>query len=152
MLEQALALGAPGALQTEAAIAATHCKATTAAATDWSEIASLYALLEGFRATPAVRVNRAFALGKAKCPSRGLELLACTDIDVTSYPYVHLVRGALLADAGETEAAASSLKQAALCARNEHERRQIEARIAHLSETRPWASRIWRAKRCVPGS
>jgi predicted RNA polymerase sigma factor len=60
-----------------------------------------------------------------------------TDIDVTSYPYVHLVRGALLEDAGEKEAAVSSLKESALCARNEHERRQIEDRIACLLQTKP---------------
>lgn len=75
----------------------------TAEETDWSEIASLYALLEGFRAIPAVRVNRAFAVGKARGPSHGLELLDCTDVDVTSYPYVHLVRGALLEDAGRAK-------------------------------------------------
>jgi RNA polymerase sigma-70 factor (ECF subfamily) len=132
LLERALGAGAPGPFQTEAAIAAVHSRARTADATEWAEIASLYALLEGFRPTPAVRVNRAFALGKARSPADGLELLARADIDARSYPYVHLVRGALLADAGETEAAASSLKEAARCARNEHERRQIEARISRL--------------------
>lgn len=132
LLEQALSIGAPGPMQTEAAIAATHCRATTADDTEWSEIAELYALLEGFRPTPAVRVNRAFAVGKASGPSHGLALLGGTDIDAMSYPYVHLVRGALLADAGETEAAAQSLARAARHARNEHERRQIEDRIARL--------------------
>lgn len=132
LLERALEAAAPGPFQTEAAIAAVHSRARTADATEWAEIASLYALLEGFRPTPAVRVNRAFALGKAKSPADGLELLARADIDARSYPYVHLVRGALLADAGETEAAASSLEEAARCARNEHERRQIEARISRL--------------------
>jgi RNA polymerase sigma-70 factor (ECF subfamily) len=137
LLERALAPGSPGAIQTEAAIAATHCRARTADETDWSEIASLYALLEGFRATPAVRVNRAFAVGNAKGPSHGLELLDSTDIDATSYPYVHLVRGALLEDAGKSEAAVSSLKKSALCARNEHERRQIDERIARLLKKKP---------------
>jgi RNA polymerase sigma-70 factor (ECF subfamily) len=132
LLEQALTVGAPGPMQTEAAIAATHCSASTADETDWSEIAALYALLEGFHPTPAVRVNRAFALGKARGPAQGLALLDNTDIDAASYPYVHLVRGALLAEAGENEAAVSSLKQAAQCARNEHERRQIVQRIERL--------------------
>ena len=136
LLESALSAGAPGAFQTEAAIAAVHSRARTADATEWAEIASLYALLEGFRPTPAVRVNRAFALGKARGPADGLELLARTDVDTQRYPYVHLVRGALLADAGATEAAASSLKEAARCARNEHERRQIEERISRLLAAR----------------
>lgn len=132
VLERALSAGAPGPFQIEAAIAAVHCRARTADATEWAEIASLYALLEGFRPTPGVRVNRAFALGQAKGPAEGLKLLERTDIDAEAYPYVHLVRGALLAEAGDAGEAAHSLKEAARCARNEHERRQIEARIAQL--------------------
>jgi RNA polymerase sigma-70 factor (ECF subfamily) len=134
LLERALAMGAPGPLQTEAAIAAVHCKALTADETDWVEIAALYTLLERFRPTPAVRVNRAFTLGKAKGPALGLELLSRSDIDAGSYPYVHLVRGALLAEAGEGEAALSSLERATRCARNEHERRQIQERIARCKK------------------
>jgi RNA polymerase sigma-70 factor, ECF subfamily len=132
LLEGALAAGTPGPFQIEAAIAAIHSRAPSADATEWSEIAALYALLESFRPTPAVRVNRAFAVGKAKSPADGLEMLARTDIDTRCYPYVHLVRGALLAEAGETQAAADLLQEAARCARNEHERRQIEARISRL--------------------
>ncbi len=136
LLDRALAAGAPGPFQTEAAITAVHCRANSAEATEWGEIASLYALLERFRPTPGVRVNRAFALGKAKGPAEGLELLACVDIDAAAYPYVHLVRGALLADAGDGEAAVRSLREAARCARNEHERAQIEERISRLPT--PW--------------
>jgi RNA polymerase sigma-70 factor (ECF subfamily) len=132
LLDDALTLGHAGAFVTEAAIAAVHCRASTADDTDWQELAALYALLEGFRPTPAVRVNRAFALGKAKGAAVGLALLADGDIDVRAYPYVHLVRGALLEEAGEREAAASELERAVRCARNEHERRQIEERLSRL--------------------
>lgn len=91
------------------------------------------------RPIPGVRVNRAFALGKARGPAAGLELLTRADIDAAAYPYVHLVRGALLADAGDGEAAALSLREAARCARNEHERAQIEKRISELPA--PWGGR-----------
>lgn len=133
LLEQALAIGVPGPLQIEAAIAATHCRARTADDTDWTEIASLYALLEGFRPTPAVRVNRAFAVGKARGAAEGLALLARPDIDTGAYPYVHLVRGTLLGECGQTTAATVALEQAARLARNEHERQQIQDRIAQLA-------------------
>lgn len=136
LLDRALAAGVPGPFQTEAAIAAVHCRAPSADDTEWAEIASLYALLEGFRPTPGVRVNRAFALGKANGPAEGLALLDRADIDAAAYPYVHLVRGALLAGAGDGEAAARSLREAARCARNEHERAQIEERISRLPA--PW--------------
>jgi RNA polymerase sigma-70 factor (ECF subfamily) len=132
VLDHALTLGDAGAFVTEAAIAAVHCRASTAGDTDWQEIAALYALLEGFRPTPAVRVNRAFAVGKAKGAPAGLALLAGSDIDVGAYPYVHLVRGTLLGEAGEPDAAAVELERAIRCARNEHERRQIEERLSRL--------------------
>jgi RNA polymerase sigma-70 factor (ECF subfamily) len=134
LLERALATSAPGPMQIEAAIAATHCKAGSAQETDWQEIASLYALLERFRPIPAVRVNRAFALGKARGAIHGIELLDRTDLDAASYPYFHLVRGALLAEAGQADAAAASLTLAMQHARNEHERHQIEERITRLKE------------------
>lgn len=134
LLERALSLGAPGPLQTEAAIVAVHCQAASAGETDWEEVAGLYALLEGFRPVPAVRVNRAFALGMARGPAAGLELLERADIDAGSYPYVHLVRGTLLAAAGQTVAAVMALRAAAGHARNEHERRQITERLAQLEQ------------------
>ncbi|MCA9644510.1 MAG: sigma-70 family RNA polymerase sigma factor [Myxococcales bacterium] len=133
LLERALAAEAPGAYQTEAAIAAVHCRAPHADATEWPEIAALYELLEAFRPTPAVRVNRAFALGNAAGARRGLELLERSDIDAGSYPYVHLVRGALLAEAGDYAGAVRSYRLAAEVARNAHERAQIEAKILALS-------------------
>jgi RNA polymerase sigma-70 factor, ECF subfamily len=136
LLDRALRWGAPGPFQTEAAIASVHCSARTADETDWAEIASLYAVLEELRPIPAVRVNRAFALGKASSPKEGLELLSRADIDAAAYPYVHLVRGALLADTGDEEGAVRSLQEAARCARNEQERAQIETRIAQLSASR----------------
>lgn len=132
LLEHALTLGNAGPFITEAAIAAVHCRAPTASDTDWSEIAALYALFEGFRPTPAVRVNRAFAVGKANGPAAGLALLEGSDIDVRAYPYVHLVRGALLDESGERQAAAAELERAIGCARNEHERRQIRERLSRL--------------------
>jgi RNA polymerase sigma-70 factor (ECF subfamily) len=131
-----LGRGAPGAFQTEAAIAAVHCRALSAAETDWVEIASLYALLERFRPTPAVRVNRAMALGQAKGAVEGLALLERPDIEAHAYPYWHLVRGTLLAEAGQTEAAAAALEQAARMARNPHERRQIEERLSRVLKGR----------------
>jgi RNA polymerase sigma-70 factor (ECF subfamily) len=131
-LDRALGAGAPGPLQTEAAIAAVHCKARAADETDWPEIATLYALLERFRPTPAVRVNRAFALGKAKSPTEGLALLSRADIDASTYPYVHLVRAALLEESGQKGEARAHLQEAARCARNEHERTQILERLSRL--------------------
>jgi predicted RNA polymerase sigma factor len=50
------------------------------------------------------------------------------------YPYVHLVRGTLLDELGRHEAAIASLEHAAAAARNAHEARQIDERIARIRE------------------
>ena len=98
---------------------------------DWQQIAELYALLEGVRPAPAVRVNRAFAVARARGAGEGLALL---DDSVADYPYVHLIRGALFEELGRDEEAIASLHQATSHARNEHEARQIRERIARLRE------------------
>jgi RNA polymerase sigma-70 factor, ECF subfamily len=133
LLERALEMGTPGPLQTEAAIAAVHCRASSPDETDWPEIASLYALLESFRPTPAVRVNRSFALAKARGGEAGLALLERDDgLDVRAYPYFHLVRGAILEELGRVDEARASLLHAVERSRNGHEAEQVRARIARL--------------------
>jgi RNA polymerase sigma-70 factor, ECF subfamily len=133
LLERALGVGSPGPFQTEAAIAAVHCRARTTDETDWSEIASLYALLEAFRRTPAVRVNRAFALSKADGGEAGLALLERDDgLDVRGYPYYHLVRGAILEQLGRVDEARASLLCAVERSRNPHEAEQVRARLDRL--------------------
>ena len=131
LLDAALGAGSPGPFQIEAAISATHCRAATAAETDWREISELYALLEPLRPTPAVRVNRAFAVGRAIGPREGLALL---DEQPLEYSYAYLVRGALLEELGRGAEAIASLELAAGSARNPEEERQILARIARIRE------------------
>lgn len=134
LIDLALRTGAAGPLVVEAAISATHCRASAAADTAWTEIAGLYELLEQLRPSPAVRVNRAFAVARARGAPEGLALL---DESVAAYPYSHLVRGALLEELGHGEAAAIALEAAAACARNEREARQIRARIARVRQGCP---------------
>jgi RNA polymerase sigma-70 factor, ECF subfamily len=136
LLDRALAVGKPGSFQVEAAISAVHCRAPDADSTDWKEIAALYALLERFRPTPAVRVNRAFAVARSEGPSQGLALLESGgDPDISGYPYVHLVRGALLAELGRRAEAREALLLAREHARNAGERTQIDGRLATLERS-----------------
>jgi RNA polymerase sigma-70 factor (ECF subfamily) len=141
LLDYALSLGRPGPFQIEAAISAVHCRAKTADATEWAEISALYEVLERFRPTPAVRVNRAFAAGRTCGPLTGLELLDDrSGPDVRGYPYVHLVRGALLEELGRAHEAMDALILAREQARNDAERAQIDARLAKLREFEPESS------------
>lgn len=79
-----------------------------------------------------MRVNRAFAVARARGPAAGINLLDDTSVDVSGYPYVHLVRGTLLAELGRIDEATTSLRMAHERARNGHERAQISQRLAEL--------------------
>lgn len=133
MLERALVAGPAGPFLIEAAISALHSRAPNADATDWSQIAELYRLLEPMRPTPAVRVNRVFAISRAHDAATALALLDRSDaIDIDAYPYAHLVRGVLLGEVGRVEEARAELARAERLARNAHEARQIRSRIHRL--------------------
>jgi RNA polymerase sigma-70 factor (ECF subfamily) len=127
LLEGALTEGRPGRFQLEAAISAVHTRAERADDTDWKEIAELYAILERLAPCPAVRVNRAFAVGRAAGAEQGLRLLDADPKLVTSYPYVHVVRGELLRELGRRDEANVEIDLAVEKARNAEERRQLQA-------------------------
>lgn len=129
MLEDALREGRPGPFQIEAAISAVHCRAPTAEATDWREIAALYGLLEERRPTHAVRAQRAFAVARTEGARAGLALLE----EGGAAARAPLVHGVLLAEAGRIDGARRALTRAAAGARNRHERAHIEARLARLT-------------------
>lgn len=138
LLEHALSQHDMGPFQIDAAISAVHCRALSPVQTDWREIAALYQLLERFRTSPAVRVNRAFAVGQAEGGNSGLALLDdVTDVDTSRYPYVHLVRGALLEDLGRTAEARDAYILARHHSRNRAEQTQIDSRLARLGARTP---------------
>lgn len=59
----------------EAAIAATHARATTFESTDWKNILMLYSLLAQLKNDPIVELNKAIALSFAQGPQEGLHYL-----------------------------------------------------------------------------
>lgn len=132
LLREALERGPAGPYAIEAAIAAVHCSARRAEDTDWPQIELLYAALERLRPDPVVRVNRAFAAGLAHGPAAGLALLdeVADHPALAGYPYAHLVRGALLVEAGDAARGIEALERARDLSRSRFERAQIEERIA----------------------
>ena len=68
LLDRALRRGRPGPYQVQAAIAACHATAPTAADTDWREIALLYGELTRMTGSPVVELNRAVAVAMAEGP------------------------------------------------------------------------------------
>ncbi|HEV2526894.1 MAG TPA: DUF6596 domain-containing protein [Thermomicrobiales bacterium] len=123
-----------GPYQIQAAIAACHATALDAAATDWVEIAGLYAALERRTPTPIVRLNRAIAIGMADGPNAGLARLAAleTEGELAGYHLLPAARADLLRRAGRLPAAAEAYRVALDGAPTEPERRFFQRRLGEL--------------------
>ena len=124
--------GALGPYGLQAAIAACHARATTAEATDWHEIARLYALLVAIVPSPVVELNRAVAVSMADGPAAGLAIVD-TLVDVPALAQYHLlpsVRGDLLQKLGRVEEARTEFVRAAELTANARERVLLEQRAA----------------------
>ncbi|HVE86164.1 MAG TPA: RNA polymerase sigma factor [Myxococcales bacterium] len=132
-LERAARLGGtlgPYALQ--AAIAACHGRARTAAETDWKRIADLYGQLVQQVPSPVVELNRAVAVGMAYGPAAGLELVDALvpEPSLKGYHPLPAARGDLLFKLGRFAEAREELERAASLTRNERERRLLLERAA----------------------
>jgi len=132
-LQQAEALDpARGPYTLQAAIAACHARARTAAETDWSRIAALYELLAAAAPSPVVELNRAVAVGMAAGPAAGLRLADAlvSDPRLLGYHLLPAVRGDLLFKLGRLDEARSAFERAASLTRNGQERRVLLDRAA----------------------
>jgi RNA polymerase sigma-70 factor (ECF subfamily) len=124
--------GAPGPYTLQAAIAACHGRARTAAETDWTRIAALYDTLAQLTPSPVVELNRAVALSMALGPSAGLELVdqLTSERVLDGYHLLPSVRGDLLAQLGRFDEAREELERAASLTRNARERTLLLERAA----------------------
>ena len=132
LLETALRRGRPGPYQIQAAIAACHTTAPTAADTDWADIAALYGELQRFVPSAVVRLNRAVAIGMAQHPDAGLELVAELERsgELADYHLLPATRADLLRRSGRTAEAAGAYGRALELVENDAERRFLERRLA----------------------
>jgi RNA polymerase sigma-70 factor (ECF subfamily) len=124
--------GARGAYTLQAAIAACHARARTAAETPWPRIVALYDELARIDPSPVVELNRAVAVSRALGPAAGLELVDAltTDPALEGYHLLPAVRGDLLERLGRREEARAEFESAARLARNARERGVLLARAA----------------------
>ena len=124
-LARAEALGPRGPYALQAAIAACHARASTAAETDWPRIVSLYGELARLAPSPVVELNRAVAVAMASGPAAGLALVdaLAAEPSLSGYHLLPAVRGDLLEKLGRVEEARAEFLRAAALAQNarEHE-------------------------------
>jgi RNA polymerase sigma factor (sigma-70 family) len=124
-LERAQALGgASGPYALQAALAACHARAHSAAETDWEQIVALYDALAQVSPSPVVELNRAVAVGMAFGPAVALEIVDALAADATlaNYHWLPSVRGDLLAKLGRRDEARAEFERAAAMTRNARER------------------------------
>ncbi|MEU9151274.1 RNA polymerase sigma factor [Streptomyces sp. NPDC048417] len=131
LLEGALRRGRPGPYQIQAAVAACHATAATAADTDWADIAGLYGELQQYVPSAVVRLNRAVAVGMAEGGEAGLALVAELEAqdDLTGYHLLPATRADLLRRMGRSREAAESYARALELVENAAERRFLEKRL-----------------------
>ena len=135
LVERALGSNRFGPYAVQAAIAAVHAEATSAAATDWPQIAALYGVLAGIDASPVVQLNRAVAIAMADGIEQGLALL-----DTVHLPGYHLLpaaRADLLRRLGRLDDAAAAYREALGLVTNEAERRFLERRLVEVARPGP---------------
>ena len=132
-LERAQMLGgALGFYALQAAIAACHARAPTAADTDWNRILALYDALAQLMPSPVVELNRAVAVSMVFGPAAGLELVnaLAAEARLSEYHLLPSVRGDLLEKLGCFAEARAEFGRAAALAKNGRERALLLGRAA----------------------
>jgi RNA polymerase sigma-70 factor (ECF subfamily) len=134
LVERAIGSRGFGPYTLQAAIAAVHAGAPSAADTDWREIVGLYDVLVRADPSPVVRLNRAAAVAMRDGPAAGLALI--DDLlgpgDLADYAPAHSARAELCRRLGRTTEAIGAYERALELTRQEPQRRFLERRLRSL--------------------
>nr|WP_284504602.1 RNA polymerase sigma factor [Caballeronia sp. ATUFL_M1_KS5A] len=134
-LERSEALGgARGVYALQAALAACHARAPSAADTDWPMIVALYDALMQTAPTPVVELNRAVAVSMAYGPEAALPIVdTLADAPaLKSYHWLPSVRADLLAKLGRKNEARAEFERAASLTKNGRERAFLLERAGEI--------------------
>lgn len=135
-LERAFASPPVGPYTIQAAIAAVHADASTAAETDWQQIVALYEALGSIEPSPVIALNQAVAVAMRDGPAAGLalidEIMESGDLD--GYHLAHAARADLCRRLGRTADACASYKRALALAKQEPERRFLQKRLQEMQQ------------------
>jgi RNA polymerase sigma-70 factor (ECF subfamily) len=131
--------GGLGPYALQAAIAACHARARTAAETDWERIAALYDALAQLMPSPIVELNRAVAVAMAFGPAAGLEIIdaIASEPSLKAYHLLPSVRGDFLFKLGHFTEALAEFQRAASLTRNSREREFLLGRAQSCAAEPP---------------
>jgi RNA polymerase sigma-70 factor, ECF subfamily len=137
LVESALRSGPVGPYAIQAAIAGAHARADNPAATDWHDIAALYAYLMRLRPSPVIELNHAVAVAMADGPELGLQLIDSLHArgELSDYHLLWAARADLLRRLKRWDEAAASYRDALALAKTEPERRFLTRRLAEVESS-----------------
>ena len=135
LLEKALKSQRFGSYTLQAAIAAVHAEAESAAVTDWRQIVALYDRLLRIQPSPVVQLNRAVAIAMRDGPEAGLTLIDALlgHGELANYYLAHSARADMYRRLGRTAEARSSYEKALALTQQEPERQFLQERIRQLN-------------------
>ncbi|MET0274087.1 MAG: RNA polymerase sigma factor [Phenylobacterium sp.] len=134
LIDKAMRHNRPGAYQIQAAIAATHARAETAADTDWAGIERLYFALERLQPSPVITLNRAVAVSKVEGAEAALALIEPLADRLSGYFYFFGTKGALLLQLGRDAEARIAFDQAIALANTAAEAAHIRQHLDRLTQ------------------
>jgi RNA polymerase sigma factor (sigma-70 family) len=137
LVASAMAKGAVGEYQLQAAIAALHDQAATVGDTDWAQILALYGLLERMTGNPMVALNRAIAAAMVAGPAAGLKLLEALDEPLAGHYRLDAVRAHLHEMAGDSGQAIKHYRAAANRTTSIPEQHYLATQAARLRAQQP---------------
>ena len=135
LVERALKSHRFGSYTLQAAIAAVHAEAESAAVTDWRQIVALYNRLVRIQPSPIVELNRAVAVAMRDGPEAGLALIdaVLAHGELTNYCLAHSARADMCRRLGRTAEARSSYEKALALTQQQPERKFLQERLRQLS-------------------
>lgn len=135
LVQRALSSERYGAYTLQAAIAAVHAEAATAAHTDWGRIVALYDTLLSGAPSPVVELNRAAAVAMRDGPAAGLSIIETILArgDLADYHLAHAAKAELCRRLGRDDEARDAYRRALDHAKQEPERRFLQRRLSALS-------------------
>jgi len=134
LLEKSLKSRRFGPYTLQAAIAAVHAEAESAAETDWRQIVAIYDQLRRIHPSPVAQLNRAVAIARCDGPEAGLRHIDAVleHGELVNYYLAHSARADMYRRLGRTDEARASYEKALVLTQQEPERQFLQERIWQL--------------------
>ncbi|HEU0096588.1 MAG TPA: RNA polymerase sigma factor [Rhizomicrobium sp.] len=132
LMDKAMRHNRPGPYQVQAAIAALHSRAATAAETDWAGIDGLYLALERMQPSPVITLNRAVAVAKLRGPQAALDMIEPLEDQLGGYFHYFGAKGAFLMQLGRGREARTAFDRAIALAGSPAEAAHIRLHLDKL--------------------